>query len=91
MSRSFTENQYNRDWVNHQAACPRCAKAVPVTIVKTETGLELHCRMCKKSGHKDGSFIEELDLTKVKRIIDGYKGIPFIPNCLHIRGIKGEN
>ena len=27
-------------------------------------------------------------IKKIKRIIKGYKGIPFIPDCLHVKGIK---
>lgn len=34
------------------------------------------------------SLLESCGIRKVKRIIKGYKGIPFIPDCLHIRGIK---
>lgn len=33
-------------------------------------------------------LLESCGIKKVHRIIDGYKGIPFIPNCLHVRGIK---
>ena len=33
-------------------------------------------------------LLESIGIVKIKRIIDGYKGIPFIPNCLHIRGMK---
>lgn len=33
-------------------------------------------------------ILESCGIAKVKRIIDGYKGIPFIPRCLHIRGNK---
>jgi SAM-dependent methyltransferase len=29
-------------------------------------------------------------ITKIKRIVNGYKSIPFLPDCLHIKGIKGE-
>ncbi len=34
------------------------------------------------------SLLESCGISNIKRIIDGYKGIPFIPNCLHITGIK---
>ncbi len=27
-------------------------------------------------------------IKKIHRVIDGYKGIPFLPNCLHIKGAK---
>lgn len=33
-------------------------------------------------------LLESCGIRKVKRIIKGYKGIPFIPDCLHIKGIK---
>jgi predicted SAM-dependent methyltransferase len=32
--------------------------------------------------------LEDLDIFKLKRIFDGYKGIPFLPRDLHIIGIK---
>ncbi len=34
------------------------------------------------------SLLESCGISNIKRIISGYKGIPFIPNCLHITGIK---
>lgn len=34
------------------------------------------------------SLLESCGIRNVKRIIKGYKGIPFIPDCLHVRGIK---
>ncbi len=33
--------------------------------------------------------LESIGIKHVKRIITGYKGIPFIPDCLHIKGVKG--
>jgi len=33
-------------------------------------------------------LLQKLGITKVRRVHDGYKGVPFIPNDLHIRGIK---
>lgn len=33
-------------------------------------------------------LLESCGVRNVKRIIKGYKGIPFIPDCLHVRGIK---
>ena len=33
-------------------------------------------------------LLEEVGLVNIKRVIDGYKGIPFIPSDLHIKGIK---
>lgn len=34
------------------------------------------------------ALLESCGIRKVKRIVKGYKGIPFVPDCLHIRGIK---
>lgn len=31
-----------------------------------------------------------MNVELIKRIRDGYKGIPFIPNDLHIMGMKSE-
>jgi len=33
-------------------------------------------------------LLESCGIRNVKRIIKGHKGIPFIPDCLHVRGIK---
>lgn len=32
--------------------------------------------------------LESNGITNVKRVIKGYRGIPFLPDCLHIRGTK---
>jgi predicted SAM-dependent methyltransferase len=34
------------------------------------------------------SLLELSGIRDVRRIISGYKGIPFIPDCLHVKGIK---
>lgn len=34
------------------------------------------------------SLLESCGIRKIRRIIKGYKGIPFIPDCLHVKGIK---
>ena len=34
------------------------------------------------------SLLEKCGIQNVKRIIKGYKGIPFFPDCLHVRGVK---
>ena len=34
------------------------------------------------------SLLESCGISRVRRIIKGYKGIPFIPDCLHITGVK---
>ena len=34
------------------------------------------------------SILESNGIMNIKRIISGYKGIPFIPDCLHVKGIK---
>ena len=33
-------------------------------------------------------LLESVGIKDVKRIIKGYKGIPFLPDCLHVKGIK---
>jgi len=33
-------------------------------------------------------LLESCGVRNVKRIINGYKGIPFIPDCLHVKGVK---
>lgn len=33
-------------------------------------------------------LLESCGIRDVKRIIKGYKGIPFIPDCLHVTGVK---
>jgi len=33
-------------------------------------------------------LLEECGITKIKRVIKGFEGIPFIPDCLHIKGVK---
>ena len=34
------------------------------------------------------SLLESCGITRIRRVINGYKGIPFIPDCLHVKGIK---
>lgn len=34
------------------------------------------------------SLLKSCGITRIRRVIKGYKGIPFIPDCLHITGIK---
>jgi len=34
------------------------------------------------------SLLESCGIRNIKRIVKGYKGIPFIPDCLHVRGVK---
>jgi predicted SAM-dependent methyltransferase len=44
-----------------------------------------------KSGFSYGllkSLLNACGIGKIKRIVKGYKGIPFIPDSLHVRGIK---
>jgi predicted SAM-dependent methyltransferase len=33
-------------------------------------------------------YLEEASVVNVKRIMKGYMGIPFLPDCLHVKGIK---
>jgi predicted SAM-dependent methyltransferase len=34
------------------------------------------------------NFLESCGVKNVKRIIHGYRGIPFLPDCLHVKGVK---
>ena len=34
------------------------------------------------------SLLEACGVKDIKRFIKGYKGMPFIPDCLHVKGIK---
>ncbi len=34
------------------------------------------------------SLLESCGIKQIKRVVRGYKGIPFIPDCLHVKGIK---
>jgi ubiquinone/menaquinone biosynthesis C-methylase UbiE len=45
-----------------------------------------------KSGFSFGTLkqcLEDLGIIDIKRLLHGYKGIPFIPDSLHIRGNRG--
>jgi len=33
-------------------------------------------------------FLESCGVKNIKRIIKGYRGLPFIPDCLHVKGVK---
>ncbi|MBS7635567.1 hypothetical protein KEJ34_08850, partial [Candidatus Bathyarchaeota archaeon] len=33
-------------------------------------------------------LLKSCGIRDVKRIFKGYKGIPFIPDCLHVKGVK---
>jgi len=33
-------------------------------------------------------FLESCGVKNIKKIISGYKGISFVPECLHLKGIK---
>ncbi|MEM2103439.1 MAG: class I SAM-dependent methyltransferase [Candidatus Bathyarchaeia archaeon] len=33
--------------------------------------------------------LESCGIKNIKRVIKGYKGVPFIPDCLHVKGVKG--
>ena len=37
------------------------------------------------------SLLEANGISNVKRVLDGFKGIPFLPNCLHVQGKKEKN
>lgn len=32
--------------------------------------------------------LEPCGIKNIKRVIKGYKGVPFIPDCLHVKGVK---
>ena len=34
------------------------------------------------------NLLESYGIIRIKRIYKGYKGIPFLPDCLHVKGIK---
>jgi len=34
------------------------------------------------------NLLESYGINSIRRVASGYKGIPFIPDCLHIKGIK---
>lgn len=36
-------------------------------------------------------LLEQRGINRVKRIIRGYLGIPFLPDCLHVKGIKANH
>jgi predicted SAM-dependent methyltransferase len=45
--------------------------------------------------HKNGfsfgilqNLLQQHGILNIKRIMKGYKGIPFLPDCLHLKGIK---
>lgn len=33
-------------------------------------------------------LLKEIGITQIKRVINGYHGIPFLPDCIHVRGSK---
>lgn len=33
-------------------------------------------------------LLESCGIRNVKRIFKGYKGVPFIPDCLHVKGVR---
>jgi predicted SAM-dependent methyltransferase len=33
-------------------------------------------------------FLESCGIKNIKRVIKGYRGLPFIPDCLHVKGVK---
>ncbi|MEM4213736.1 MAG: class I SAM-dependent methyltransferase [Candidatus Methanomethylicaceae archaeon] len=49
---------------------------------------EYNCHHCGFSFGLLKNLLESCGVRKVKRVISGYKGVPFIPNCLHVKGIK---
>jgi hypothetical protein len=57
--------KYGKNELDHLELCPRCAGAVPVFLRtisdRFETKVEVHCLKCRYYGHKDGTFINELN------------------------------
>lgn len=57
-------------------------------------GAQDHVGNNHKSGFSFGllkNSLESCGIKNVKRLIKGYKGIPFLPDCLHVKGLKNEN
>jgi len=59
--------------------------------VRNIYGAQDHAGNNHKCGFSSGllkDLLESCGIKNVKRIIKGYKGVPFLPDCLHVRGIK---
>lgn len=58
-------------------------------VMQGSIGIDI--RKCGFSYKIIKDIIKDHGIIKIKRIIKGYKGIPFIPDSLHIKGIKRLN
>jgi len=47
-----------------------------------------NCHRCGFSYGLIKSLLESCGIKNLKRAIKGVKGIPFLPDCLHVRGVK---
>jgi predicted SAM-dependent methyltransferase len=59
--------------------------------VRNIYGLQDNVGNIHKCGFSHGllkDLLEACGIKRVHRVIKGYKGIPFLPNCLHVKGIK---
>lgn len=59
--------------------------------VRNIYGAQDHVGNNHKCGFSYGllkSLLELCGIKDLKRVIKGYRGIPFLPDCLHVRGIK---
>jgi hypothetical protein len=56
--------EYGVSELNHTVFCPRCLEEVPVYLIKIfdrfKTKVEIHCLKCRHHGHKNGTYIDEL-------------------------------
>lgn len=47
-----------------------------------------NCHKCGFSYRLLKELVGEMGIVNIKRVLDGYKGVPFIPSDLHITGVK---
>lgn len=59
--------------------------------VRNIYGAQNHAGNNHKCGFSFGllkNLLESCGIENVKRVIKGYKGVPFLPDCLHVKGVK---
>ena len=64
------EKKYGKNDLDELVLCPRCVDAIPVFIQTTTvtdrfgttSTQSIHCLKCKTLGHKDGTYIKELEV-----------------------------
>lgn len=59
--------------------------------MKNIYGEQDHAFNYHKAGFSYGllkHILKDCGITNIKRVIRGYKGIPFMPDCLHVQGVK---